>query len=422
MATQMTAGDDIMEQEASATLVVQWSALPYDVLAMIRSRVASPRDRVRFTGVCKPWHDAASCHPSPPALPLLLLSAWYGQPYGNPAVMKSLYCLEDAEVMRVQPPRAVWSNWHVGGHDGGWIALWQSDQVEPPNLIVIVNLFSGAEVALSEKQRTFKCNVCSPHGFLIHKIAFSEAPTSSSCVLAAMTNTCRVAVCKVGCPDYGWITQGCRQRENLKDIAFCNGELYGITSYGEKLFKYDIGVDNDDAPVITAAHLLVTQSYNSPTKWSINDESVVYLIELRCKLVMAVRARLLPPECETSFNLFKLVNNADGYRWAEMRSLEDHALFVGPKCSMAVHVPVGGHQGVHRNKIYYSSHRPVKNIKSFSDVVYLTRTDDNDPMYRRQDKRVSDDEIKSIGYYVKVSPCTPTWLHGFSLQSSSQLV
>jgi hypothetical protein len=275
---------------------------------------------------------------------------------------------------------------------------------------MIVNLFSGAEVALSERQRHFTCNVCSPHGFLIRKIAFSEAPTSSSCIMAAMTNTCRVAVCKVGCPEYGWMTYGCQQKGELKDIAFCNGELYGITSYGDKLFRYDIALDDNGAPVISAAHLLVSQRYNSPTRWSFDDESVVYLIELRCKLVMAVRAKLLPPGRETSFNLFEVVNNnADGYRWVEMKSLDDHALFVGPKCSMAVQVPVGGRHGVQRNIIYYSNHRSFIHIESFSDAVYLTRTDLNDPMYRRQDKR-GDDEIRSIGYYVRDGPYTPTWL------------
>jgi hypothetical protein len=37
---------------------------------------------------------------------------------------------------------------------------------------------------------------------------------------------------------------------------------------------------------------------------------------------MAVRAKLLPPGRETSFNLFEVVNNnADAYRWVEMKSL-----------------------------------------------------------------------------------------------------
>uniref|UniRef100_A0ACD5YNF2 Uncharacterized protein n=1 Tax=Avena sativa TaxID=4498 RepID=A0ACD5YNF2_AVESA len=410
MTTQVTTGDGITEQNASAAAAVRWSEIPYDVLGMIRARVGSPRGRVFFTSVCRSWRAAACRHPSPPAMPLLLLSSWYGMShrYDNPMKMKSLYCLEDGEVMRVFPPRDIWSNWHVGGTDNGWIALWQSNE-EPLNAVVITNLFSGTEVTLSEKQRTLVCKVCSPKGFLIRKIAFSEAPTSSSCILAAMTNTCRVAVCKVGCPDYGWTTHGCRERE-LHDIAFCQGELYGVTCYGEKLFKYDIGVDSDGAPAITAVHLLVAQTYASPTRWSIHDESVVYLIELRCKLVMAVRSRLLPPERKTSFNLFELVKDAEGYRWVEMRSLDEHALFLGPKCSRAVHVPAGGRRGVERNRIYYSNHRPSSNIESFSDAVYLTRTDDDDRLYCRKDERVSDDEIKSIGYHVSVNPCTPTWL------------
>jgi hypothetical protein len=92
-----------------------------------------------------------------------------------------------------------------------------------------------------------------------------------------------------------------------------------------------------------------------------------------------------------------------------MKSLDDHDLFLGPKCSMAVQVPVGGRHGVQRNIIYYSNYRPLNNIESFRDAVYLTRTDLNDPMYGRQHKR-GDDEIRSIGYYVRDGPFTPTWL------------
>lgn len=260
--------------------------------------------------------------------------------------------------MRLRPPRDVWGKWLVGGHDGGWIAWWIHDKVPP---IVIVNLFSGAEIALSEKQRSLECKVCSPRArraSLIRKITFSEAPTSSSCILTAITsNTCKIAVCKVGCLGDGWTTQGCGDKEKLAvaDIAFCRGELYGITRYGEKLFKFDIGqlLDKDATPTL-AAHLLVSRRYDSPTRWSIDNESVViYLTQLRHKLVMVVRAQLLPPEGETSFNFFQLVDNADGgYRWVEMRSLDDHALFLGPNCSTAVHVPLGGLHGVERNTIY----------------------------------------------------------------------
>jgi hypothetical protein len=68
--TQMTIGDG-----SKTSSLARWSDLPDDLLIMIRSRAASPHDRVRFTAVCKSWRAAASRQPSQLAsMPLLLLS------------------------------------------------------------------------------------------------------------------------------------------------------------------------------------------------------------------------------------------------------------------------------------------------------------------------------------------------------------
>jgi hypothetical protein len=39
-----------------------------------------------------------------------------------------------------------------------------------------------------------------------------------------------------------------------RDIVFNRGELHGITRFSKNLFKFNIGVNKDDAPVVAATH------------------------------------------------------------------------------------------------------------------------------------------------------------------------
>jgi hypothetical protein len=160
----------------------------------------------------------------------------------------SLYCPEEGRVLQVSVPSKLHGTRFCGTYDGGWIAA----TLEPATL-TIVNLFSSIEVALPEKQRSMGWQ--DDHRrrrHLILKIIFSEIPSSNGYILAALTTEHdKMAVCRVGCPDGGCTFHEC-DGEDFWDAAFHHGELYGLTQ--EKLFKFDLGVNEDGAPVITAAY------------------------------------------------------------------------------------------------------------------------------------------------------------------------
>jgi hypothetical protein len=92
-----------------------------------------------------------------------------------------LYCPEDGAALPWPPLRSDAGGCFVGGHDGGWVAWWS----EP--YIGIVNIFSGAEIALCSEKRRGICRQY-PLG-IFRKIIFSEAPTSPGCILAGHHRT-----------------------------------------------------------------------------------------------------------------------------------------------------------------------------------------------------------------------------------------
>jgi hypothetical protein len=376
---------------------------------MVRLKLASPRDRVRFAAVCSSWRAAASRQPPPPALPLLLLSPQ------DEDKEKRLYCLEDGGMLTVPVTSRLCGMWINGSYDGGWIT---AGSMNPGLSVVILNLFSGVEVELSAKQRRIDC-VHHRGPYVAWKIIFSEAPTSSSCILAAMTDTCNIALCRIGCPDGGWTMEGC-ERAELGDMAFCQGKLYGLTSCSENLLRYDIGENKHGAPVVTAAHPLNVQRRHGPicnTRCSLDSAS--YIFELRGNLAMAVMIRWSENH-QAFFKVFELAqssskDDAHDYRWVELHNLDDYALFLGPTLSRVVHVPMGGRGGVERNHIYYSYFRSLYvEEKEFDGKSHLTRSSWGDRMYSREDHNVGDGEdgvqqIPAIGYYIFGGPYVPMW-------------
>ncbi|KAM0927314.1 hypothetical protein ACQ4PT_002798 [Festuca glaucescens] len=181
----MGARGSMARGKSSPSLAVEWPNLPDELLGMVRFKLASPRDRIRFA--------AASRQPPPSALPLLLLSPQ------DQHKEKRLYCREDGGMLRVPVPSRLCGMWLNGSYDGGWIT---GGSRNPRLSVVIMNLFSGVEVELSAKQSSVNC--MHHHGpYVAWKIIFSEAPTSSGCILAAVTDTCNIALCRVGYPDGG---------------------------------------------------------------------------------------------------------------------------------------------------------------------------------------------------------------------------
>jgi hypothetical protein len=348
-----------------------WSELPDDLLITVYHRCCSSLyDRARFAAVCTAWRAIASQHPPLPGLPLLLPSI---RDDGKLDHQLRAYSLEDGRALRLPVPWFLSGRRLFGSHDGGWVA-GEGHKSE----IIIVNLFSDARVDLSTEQSTIKCR-CSAfgsrptnRGTTVKKIIFSEDPSSSGCILAAMTTRCEVALCRVGCPEGGWTTRGCdldTRYNALIDIAFCNCELYGFT--GLEVFKFDIGVNNNGAPVVTSVHRLDVQM--TPLHTVGVQSSSQYIFELHGKLAIAV---LTWPGyyhcCESQFfRVFELMENditsSYRYMWAEVTDLGDHALFLGPAGCRVSHVSTIGMCGmVEKNHIYYSEERYKDEVKGMA--------------------------------------------------------
>ncbi|KAF7069181.1 hypothetical protein CFC21_074844 [Triticum aestivum] len=231
---------------------------------------------------------------------------------------------------------------------GGWVVSLSFT----PGSIGVANLFSGAQAMLAKKQAMIVCEG-KGHGrnVVALKIVFSEPPTSNGCILAAMTVSCGVVLCRLGCTDCGWTVQGCPRLE-LADITFSNGELYGLR-YEGTLVKFDIGANEDGAPMIIAEHRLNHAKDRPHHSWGYLMDSSNYIFDLQGKLAMASIHSWLP-----NLELIDIYTGGSDARyklkWVEVTNLGEHALFLGKIFSKAVHVPANTHGGVDRNCIYYS--------------------------------------------------------------------
>jgi hypothetical protein len=364
-------------------------------------------DRISLAAVCRPWRAALASrrqHPWPPSLPWLI-STDKGE-----KTERLLYNPEDG-VMRVSLPSLAADSRLVGSHQGGWVAAFE----EGRGLLAIVNLFSGAEVTLSEMQRTL-VHVVGGVSFTftsIRKLVFSEAPTSSGCILAAITAYWEVAILRIGCAKGGWEMAPCRDLERVLDIAFCNDKLYGLTvdpSHGtECLIRYQVRVRDEDPPVVKAARRMFVRRRDGARYMDDTTAYVSYILELHGKPAMAVLARW-SPDHEPFFRVYELANMNPAYgiyEWAEVVSLGDYALFVGSNapCKM-IHISAGQHNGVEANRVYYVKDEPVDGDAVCMDAngcraVYSGDGGFDDDGTKRR--------ILSVGYYV-VNPSATTWL------------
>ncbi|KAK1642556.1 hypothetical protein QYE76_060361 [Lolium multiflorum] len=407
------AGDDSETNRActidAATTAVRqcWSStFPDDLLADICRMLDSPRCRARFVAVCRSWRAAARAAP-PVALPWLLLSPWKGDS------TRRLYCPEDGSVVRV---RLTFKMEVVGCHDGGWVATFM------PASLKIVNALSGAKVKLGRKQERLVCgdhvhdSILKIYAFSeMLKIVFSETPTSPGCIVAANLDHDSIGhclgLCRIGCPNSGWTMHRCHGR-TFMDITFCNGDLYGLAENASEVVKFEIGVNEDGAPVVTAErHLSIGDSIGANSS---SKQNLSYIFDLHGKLAIATRAQW-SLDLQPFFKVFEFVDIHDAIAneltaWVEVADLGDHALFLGRTFSTAVHVPANRRSDVERNTIYFSyHHRSYYGQYGVVDprhVLWLATLNENSGpgYYMEEDDRnnhIKGDEMKrirSVGY------------------------
>ncbi|XP_020199924.1 uncharacterized protein [Aegilops tauschii subsp. strangulata] len=345
--------------------------LPGDILDAIYRQFSSPYDRARFAAVCTSWRAIASWHPNLPALPLLLPST------GNKRRDRAAraYSLEDRRVLRAPLPWVPLGKRIVGCHDGGWVAAAVGSWV------TVTNLFTSACVL----RRDFVCRCTiarrrTNEKISIRKIVFSKDPASKGCIMAAMTTGCGIVLCGLGSKDDGErATQECSTMDpypTFLDIAFCNGELYGIASH-ELLYRFVIGQNKYGALVVSLVEQLTTERPIDAYEYGAFPYAK-YIFELHGKVAVALDVWVLSDNLKSQslkarfFRVFELIDSNtthppnSRYMWTELTSLGDHTLFLGPGCCKAVHVAgMGG--VVEANCIYY--------LSPCDDVERLTRLD-----------------------------------------------
>ncbi|XBH81834.1 hypothetical protein VPH35_107327 [Triticum aestivum] len=284
------------------------------------TKVVGPLQRIRFAAVCRSWRAGVITllHAAPSVVPWLILSHAHEEDKS-----RLMYCPKDNKVFPVSLPIQAVGKRFVGGHDGGWVAVL-GDNME----LAVVNLFSGIKVLSSRNPRA-----------------------SSGCILAAITSH-GVALCRIGYPNGEWTEK--HLRRGIVDILFCNGQLYCLTIFDD-LFKLEIGVNKHHEPVVTAEpRLLSIPPRSNPFLAQPNN-----ILELNGKLVMVVRTwpslHEYFPEREPFFRVFELADESTAectYKWKELTSLDDHAIFLGKMWSKAVYLSAVGHNELPRSCIY----------------------------------------------------------------------
>ncbi|KAI4968227.1 hypothetical protein ZWY2020_005339 [Hordeum vulgare] len=358
-----------------------WSKLPADLLGEVYGRIVSPLDRVRFTAVCRSWRVVKSRQQPAPTLPWLIFARYQD---GTMCVL----CPMDGVPLSVPlPPDAV-HNRLVGFHDGGWVAAASSRGGDGnSNSLAIVNAFSGVEAPLSAKQRATPW---------IDKLVCSDRPTLNSCILAAVLAD-GLGVCKVGCRNHDWWRS--RKDHRYDDIAFYDGKICGLLGgFPRRLHMYTISMTKRSDLVVS-----ITYELNmSQLPMCVGSRDMSYIFKHGDRMLMAKRAQWTVLQNTVFFKVFELTKNTcHGYSWAQVTTLDDHALFLSTMSSKMMYVPADRRGGVERNHIYYNHINLRGESKMICNDVQLMRCNYKEHLYCRKDKGINGvDRIKSIGYYI----------------------
>ncbi|XBI33352.1 hypothetical protein VPH35_056689 [Triticum aestivum] len=403
------AGGSTEGRTLTAVAPERWSILPDDILSLVYAKLTNVGNRVRLAAVCTSWRAIKLTHPQRRVHPWLILNP------GSNDKGKHAYCVEDGTILsRFWFLGEAVGGRIVGSHDGGWAAISEAP-------LRIVNLFSGVEVPLSAKQRNIIRLRPRASLFVPLKVIFSEPPTSSGCILAAIIGRSEVAICGLGRPKSAWTPQGFVGRTVL-DIAFCNGHLYCLILETMNIVRFEVGLTKngvfkgDPQWLDIQDRWLYLQGDGGP------DERAVYIIELGGKIMIAMRKKRgwdwrSPNNRGHFFVAFELVDVGHGaYKLEHVKSLCDQALFLGPTFSKAMYVSTCEHGSPERNHIYYSHHScyPQKDCLPDDAKVFLTSMDsDGCHVYYKKDESVDKDEegVTSMGHYVSGGDkYPPMWL------------
>uniref|UniRef100_N1R1P1 KIB1-4 beta-propeller domain-containing protein n=2 Tax=Aegilops tauschii TaxID=37682 RepID=N1R1P1_AEGTA len=154
------------------------------------------------------------------------------------------------------------------------------------------------------------------------------------------------------------------------------------------------------------------------------DEQAVYIVELHGKIVIAIRRMEWSRPRNTYVSFFSVFELAEVYgymskwnTWKHLKSLGDHALFLGSTFSKAMQMSADENGYLQRNNIYYSHHRcyPQKESVPGDAEEFFTASNSNGrhvyykTHYKEDESNVGG--ITTVGHYVMgADKYPPVWL------------
>ena len=375
----------------------EWADLPHDILIEIMRRLSFYDDFVMFGATCKSWQSVCSLEnlPLSPRCPWLMLAEDNEQ--RNPTrVFVNLF---DNKVYNFRLPELVRKK--CFGTSFGWLLSVGTD--------FQMNLFHSLSKHLLSLPPQPNFEDLDHHDddfriILVDKCVLSRNPWNlvtheyeGDCII--MVIYCNIKTLAFTRPGYKvWIDIKSHSR-CFDDIAFYKGNFYAVDCHGEVFICH---IDDDNA---------FTKSV-TPRVLGTRDDMQKYLVESLGELLLVSRklkGNLYAeddmdetPYMTTGFTILKLecsieVKGKNEYKWVNVDSLGDQALFLG--CNSSVSLSASSINGCKANCIYFTD----DNIE-----FYLATSNGGGydmGVFNMEDRTIGQHyQGESLSYY-----STPTW-------------
>ncbi|KAF9592431.1 hypothetical protein IFM89_014921 [Coptis chinensis] len=303
--------------------MVDWAGIPEELLSLICQRLDSFVEYLQFKVVCKPWRCVSYNYPLP-QFPLLILPqektsstcrrSFIGLTKGGEEFDKTkVYELDLPEIHR---HRCV-------GAAGNWIVT-----VDMELDMHIFNLFSKVHMDLPPHSTIDTWPFEDPtktrtqlRDLMVSKV-FLTYPKNPSEDCIAVSLSKKLAIARPG--DKTWTT--IQNIPFVMDVIYFKQQLYGICA-NRKLYIVDIKSDPPKASEVNVSYSLIPGVARYLVEWS--GELLQVLRHEFPKEVGGIKKL-----CTVAFDVFKLdfANN----KWRPVKSLGQHALFLGINTSVSV--------------------------------------------------------------------------------------
>lgn len=232
-----------------------WVDLPPELLAQVIARLPFPDDRARFRAVCRPWHSAMREHVCP----------------GVPWIIHADGTLRDYDYRFLHRRVSFPDNTRFIGVDGSRLALYRTDANCGRRSYLLHDPFTKATMPLpgldsviekvSGRFKNWKVLMQSDQDHLV----------------AVTTNNSNYAIilCRPG-KSGAWLPKrGKRPYPSIFDVAFHNGDLYGVTEQNG-LVVLGLDEDDDGIPTVTSVEYVIAgdevDGEDDEEAWSDDDD------------------------------------------------------------------------------------------------------------------------------------------------------